>query len=918
MVVEQNELIRGQARLLEQLVKERQDRAGSSSMSGNPELVELRQLMASQTEESRGHARIIETLLKRLNDQEQQNHGNNDSGVRNNPQNGDPVGPGIGNLNDQLVNIEPLYERFRKQHPPVFEGSSNPLIAEEWLRSIEDIFNFMRLNDHERVLCAIYMLRKDARFWWDVVKQTLNAEALVWEEFKAVFNHKYFHPAVLQGKVEEFNNLRQGNLSVTEAIKRFDQLARLVPHLVTNERERVRRMMHMFHPGIATIADAGDHGPQTVAECIDRALRAEFREKENLREQASNSQPNNNYARNNNRYQNNRGRDNNQGRSGPNRYDKRKGNPAGGSNSNQNKKNKPNNQGFTYPACPKCGKLHPGQCRLGTTLCYTCGKEGHYSRNCPRNTGSGAQPGNNNSQLLIEGPSPGTNARVFTMTKQEAEAEPSTVVSGQLIVASIPAYVLIDSVIFEPMGEEKFKFVGKPKKSGTPIISALKAKKMLSNGCMGYLAHIVDTTIDAILKPEDVHVVRNFLEVFPEDLPGLPPDREIEFEIELLPGTSPISKAPYRMAPAELKELKEQLQELLDKKFIRPSYSPWGAPVLFVKKKDGTLRMCIDYRELNKVTIKNKYPLPRIDDLFDQLQGAAIFSKIDLRLGYHQLKIRESDVPKTAFRTRYGHYEFLVMPFGLTNAPAAFMDLMNRVFKEFLDKFVVIFIDDILIYSKTREDHEAHLELVLQRLKEHRLYAKFKKCEFWIEQVTFLGHVISKNGVSVDPFKVEAVSNWPRPTTVTEIRSFLAEHQRPAGELQPIEVPKWKWEQIAMDFVVGLPKTTREHDAIWVIIDRLTKSAHFLPIKMTYSLEQLAEIYVREIVRLHGVPISIISDRDSRFTSSFWKSVHRAMGTNLKFSTAFHPQTDGQTERTIQTLEDMLRGQVLFRKISTK
>ncbi|KAL5570459.1 hypothetical protein UlMin_027034 [Ulmus minor] len=239
MVEEQNELIHGQARLLEQLVKEHQDRAGSSSMSRNPELVELRQMMASQIEESRGHARIIETLLKRLNNQEQQNHGNNDNGVRNNPHNGDPVGPGIGNLNNQLVNIEPLYERFRKQHPPVFEGFSDPLVAKEWLRSIEDIFNFTRLNDHERVLCAIYMLRKDAQFWWDVFKQTLNVEALVWEEFKAVFNHKYFHPAVLQDKVKEFNNLCQGNLSVTEAIKRFDQLARLVPHLVIDEREQV-------------------------------------------------------------------------------------------------------------------------------------------------------------------------------------------------------------------------------------------------------------------------------------------------------------------------------------------------------------------------------------------------------------------------------------------------------------------------------------------------------------------------------------------------------------------------------------------------------------------------------------------------------------------------------------------------------
>ena len=194
---------------------------------------------------------------------------------------------------------------------------------------------------------------------------------------------------------------------------------------------------------------------------------------------------------------------------------------------------------------------------------------------------------------------------------------------------------------------------------------------------------------------------------------------------------------------------------------------------MFVKKKDGTMRLCIDYRELNKVTIKNKYQLPRIDDLFDQLQGALVFSEIDLRSGYHQLKIKEGDVQKTAFRTRYGHYEFLVMPFGLTNAPAAFMDLMNRVFKEFLDKFVIVFIDDILVYSKSHEEHKEHLRVVLRILKEKKLYAKFKKCEFWLEQVTFLGHVVSKDGILVDPGKVEAVSNWPRPTTVSEVRSFL-------------------------------------------------------------------------------------------------------------------------------------------------
>ncbi|CAL9020258.1 unnamed protein product, partial [Prunus brigantina] len=185
------------------------------------------------------------------------------------------------------------------------------------------------------------------------------------------------------------------------------------------------------------------------------------------------------------------------------------------------------------------------------------------------------------------------------------------------------------------------------------------------------------------------------------------------------------------MAPAELRELKTQLQELVDKGFIRPSFSPWGAPVLFVKKKDGTMRLCIDYRQLNKVTVRNKYPLPRIDDLFDQLKGAKVFSKIDLRSGYHQLRIREEDVPKTAFRTRYGHYEFLVMPFGLTNAPAAFMDLMNRVFRRYLDRFVIVFIDDILVYSKSRKAHMKHLEIVLGTLRRRQLYAKFSKCQFW-------------------------------------------------------------------------------------------------------------------------------------------------------------------------------------------
>jgi hypothetical protein len=228
----------------------------------------------------------------------------------------------------------------------------------------------------------------------------------------------------------------------------------------------------------------------------------------------------------------------------------------------------------------------------------------------------------------------------------------------------------------------------------------------------------------------DVRTVSEFPDVFPDELPGMPPDREIELVIELVLGTAPIFKRPYRVAANQLAELKEQHQELLDKGYIRPTTSPWGAHVIFVPKKDGTQRMCMDYHSLNEVTIKNKYPLPRIDDLFDQLKRACVFSKIDLRSGYHQLKIRATNIPKTTFITRYGLYEYTIMSFGLTNAPAYFMYLMNKVFMEYLDKFMVVFIDDILIFSKNEEEHDKHLHLVLQKLRENLLYAKLSKCEF--------------------------------------------------------------------------------------------------------------------------------------------------------------------------------------------
>jgi hypothetical protein len=239
-------------------------------------------------------------------------------------------------------------------------------------------------------------------------------------------------------------------------------------------------------------------------------------------------------------------------------------------------------------------------------------------------------------------------------------------------------------------------------------------------------------------SPKDIPVACEYPDVFPDDLPGMLPNWDVEFTIELQPGTAPISRRPYKMTPKELAKLKVQLNELMDKGFIHPSSSPWGCPALFVKKKDQSLRLCVDYRPLNVVTIKNKYPLPRINILFDQLADAKVFSKVYLRSGYHQIKIRPEDVPKTAFSTRYELYEYLVMSFELTNAPTHFMYLMNSVFMPELDKFVMVFIDDILVYSKNEEEHEQHLWIILQWLHDHQLYAKFSKCAFCLRRFYFL------------------------------------------------------------------------------------------------------------------------------------------------------------------------------------
>ncbi|GKC04398.1 putative reverse transcriptase domain-containing protein [Tanacetum coccineum] len=575
--------------------------------------------------------------------------------------------------------------------------------------------------------------------------------------------------------------------------------------------------------------------------------------------------------------------------------------------------------------------------------------------------------------------------------------------------------VCVEKIVRIPWGNETLIVHGDGSNRGNEarlhIISYTKTQEYMLKGCPVFLANVTTKeTEDKSEKKrlEDVPIIQDFPDVFPEDLPGLPPTRQVEFQIDLIPGAAPVARAPYRLAPSEMKELSEQLKELSDKGFIRPSSSPWGAPVLFVKKKDGSFRMCIDYRELNKLTVKNRYPLPRIDDLFDQLQGSSVYSKIDLRSGYHQLR--------------------------------------------------------------NKQEHEEHLKLILELLKKEELYAKFSKCEFWIPKVQFLGHVIDSQGIHVDPAKIESIKDWASPKSPTEIRQFLsllgsedfivyydalinglgavlmqrekerskplrvralvmtigldlpkqilntqtearkpeniknedvggmlienskdpeklrmekleprvdgtlcfygrswltcygdlrtvimhefhkskysihpgsdkmyqdmkklywwpnmkaniatyvskcltcakvkAEHQRPSGLLVQPDIPQWKWDNITMDFVTKLPKSSQGYDTIWVIVDRLTKSAIFVPMRETDPLEKLARMYLKEVVTRHGIPVSIICDRDPRFASHFWRSLQKALGTNLDMSTAYHPQTDGQSERTIQTLEDMLR-----------
>ncbi|KAG2383927.1 uncharacterized protein HKW66_Vig0153100 [Vigna angularis] len=1116
---------------------------------------------------------------------------------------------GASSSNAAQPNAEWSLESFLQHHPSKFNGKGLPDEADQWLRDMERIFNAKRCPDENRLAYIEYLLTGEASHWWASARAILTdaRQPITWEVFRNKFYEEYFPDSVRFAKEVEFLQLVQGGMSVSEYTNKFKHLVRFNT-MATSEEWQCRKFENGLRSELKVMISS--LCIRTFPAMVERAkvLEKNMAEAERHKKQQQVSrgpvvsrggmvQRRTPYAR-----------------------------PSQPSHASGSQAIVPVGQsGQGNVTCYQCGGPHyRNACPqlVGGKHCRLCGRNGHSDSECNMSGRAVTRPPNTGRNHPRGGRAQAVG-RVYAITGAEA-ASAGNLITGGCLLYGMPCNVLYDSgathsfiskacvdklgiaesemhfdlVVSTPAAGEvrastmcvrcpievegrryKVNLICLPLKDlevimgmdwlntnrilidcGTKelifpeedeeelsvTLSQLKENIMEGASCFLIMTHedqeFVGLGKERTSREGSIEraVIDEFSDVFPEEIPGLPPVREVEFTIDLVTTAAPISVQPYRMAPAELVELKNQIEELMEKQFIRPSVSPWGAPVL-------------------------------IDDLLDQLHGATVFSKIDLRSGYHQIRVKEDDIQKTAFRSRYGHYEYVVMPFGVTNAPAVFMDYMNRIFRPYLDKFVVVFIDDILIYSKTQAEHEEHLRAVLSVLREKELYAKLSKCEFWMKEVQFLGHVVSAEGISVDPSKVRAVLDWKSPRSVTEVRSFVglagyyrrfiegfakivapltqltrkdqpfawtdlceerfqelkvkltsapvliipdtskpfevycdashqglgcvlmqerravayasrqlkvhernypthdlelaavvfalkiwrhylygstfqfellyhpgkanvvadalsrkavhvsvmmvkelslvesfrdlrlqfelepnsikfcnlrissnvydrirmkqrededlvkilstlssdqakefntgtddllrymdrtcvpndgelkriileeahhspscltcqrakAEHQRPGGLLQQLEIPEWKWDSISMDFVTHLPRTVRNHDSIWVIVDRLTKSAHFLAVNLKMSMTNLAKLYIKEIVRLHGVPSSIISDRDTRFTSRFWQSLQGELGSKLQMSSAYHPQTDGQSERTIQTLEDLLRTCVL-------
>nr|GEU79108.1 hypothetical protein [Tanacetum cinerariifolium] len=700
------------------------------------------------------------------------------------------------------------YTDFMKCQPLNFKGTEGIVGLSQWLEKMESVFYISGCAIDNQVKFATCTLLGVALTWWNGHVRTLGHEAayaMTWGTLKKKMTNKYCPKGEIKKHKIELWNLRVKGNDVAAYTQRFQELALMCTKFLADETEK--------------------------------------RQNENKRKTYNNQQ----------------------------HQPHKKQNVARAYTAGPGEK-----KVYTgdLPLCTKCNYHHTGQCAP------KCGK---CKRNCPKLKNRGN--GNGNGVALgrayaLGGRDASPDSNVITENHYDVELADGKIIGVNTIIRGctlnfmnqpfnidlMPVLLGSFDVIIEmdwlakyygviicdekivrvPFGREMLIFQGngdnQREESWLNIISCTKAQEYLSKGCDVFLAHI--TMKEAKDKSEgkrleDMPIVRDF----PKDLPGIPPARQVEFQIDL------------------------------------------GAPILFVKKKDRSFRMCINYRKLNKLTVKNRYPLPRIDDLFDQLQGSSMYSKIDLRSGYHQLRVREEDIPKTTFRTRYGHYEFRVMPFGLTNAPVVFMDLLNRVCKPYLDKFVIIFIDDILIYSKDKEEHEEHLKLILELLKKEELYAKFSKCEFWIPKVQFLRHVIDSKGIYVGPAKIESIKDWASPTSPTEIRQFLGlagYYKRFIEGFSKIEKSMTKLTQKN-----GLGAVLMPNEKVIAYASRQLKFHE--KNYTTHDLELRAVVFALKI-----------------FMSLFWQALHKALGTRLDMSTAYHPKTDGQSKRMIQTLENML------------
>ncbi|GJS87374.1 putative reverse transcriptase domain-containing protein [Tanacetum coccineum] len=671
---------------------------------------------------------------------------------------------------------ECTYLDFLKCQPLNFKGTEGVVGLTQWFEKMESVFNISNCTVACQVKFATCTLQGNALTWWNSYVKTTTpkaAHAMPWKTLKKMMTEKYYPRGEIKKLEFEMWNLKVKGTDVVTYNQRFQELALMCDQMFPEESDKTEKyvggLSNMIHGSVKASK------PKTMQDAIEFATELMDKKINTFVERQANNKRKFDGISKSHQSQQQPPKRNNVARAYAAGSGEKK--PYGGSK----------------PLCPKCNYHHDGQC---APKCYKCNK-GHFKRNYPRlrnrNQGNQAKIGNAVARAYAMG-AVGTNPNAnmvtdtFLLNNQYASilfdtgadrSFISTAFSSLIDIIPIAldhgvdveladgriirvntfirgctlnflnhpfnidlmpvemgsfdiiigmdwlskyqaVIVCAEKIIRILFGNEILIVRGDRSShehgSRLNIISCTKTQKYMLKGCQVFLAHVTTKEAEDKSKEkrlEDVPIVQDFLEVFPEDLPA---------------------RAPYRLAPSEMKELSDQLKELSDKGFIRPSSSPWGATVLFVKKKDGSFRMCIDYRELNKLTVKNRYPLLRIDDLFDQLQGSSVYSKIDLRSGYHQLRVREEDIPKTAFRTRYGHYEFQVMPFGLTNAPAVFMDLMNRVCKPYLDKFVIIFIYDILIYSKDEKEHEEHLRQILELLKREELYVKFSK--YWASPKT--------------------------------------------------------------------------------------------------------------------------------------------------------------------------------------